>query len=312
MKTTHNLSDANELNAQQDVNQNERIMADLWAKLERRNIRNLEKEARSFERLKIEDDLAKERRLNNIEINKAVKFLADEQAAHQVTKDELISREELMAIVSHDLRNPIGAISNCTEMLRESSSTKIDEEMEKWLAFIDRNANSALRLVNDLLDLERISTGKFDLQLASHDIVNLIKQSIQNAASYTMSKMSIQFTPPDEPIFVVCDADRVIQVVGNLIGNAEKFNPAEGRITIDIRELSNRFIEVSVSDTGTGIPVDELNRIFERFSQLGKKDRRGLGLGLYISKVIVEAQGGQLSVKSTIGEGSTFSFTLPV
>ena len=122
--------------------------------------------------------------------------------------------------------------------------------------------------------------------------------------------LTLLIDPKNAPGTVICDRDRIMQVLSNLIGNAVKFSPKNGVITARIFPAGNE-VQISVSDTGPGIPEERLGSIFDRFSQLENRDRSGLGLGLYISKMIVEAHGGRLWVESKIEEGSTFCFTLP-
>lgn len=121
--------------------------------------------------------------------------------------------------------------------------------------------------------------------------------------------MTIETCP--EPVYSIVDQDRILQVLSNLIGNALKFTPSGGMIRLFTKK-SSRSIEVCVADNGPGIPKEKMEEIFERFSQLRSSDRRGLGLGLFISKWIVEAHGGEIKVASEEGKGCTFSFTLPL
>jgi signal transduction histidine kinase len=240
-------------------------------------------------------------------------LLKDEQQAHLGTKAELITRDEFLAIVSHDLRNPIGTVLTCSRMLLEGQSgAKFDQATMKWIQLIKRNADSALHLINDLIDVERMSIGKLELIMGEHDICKLIAQAVENVNQEADKKLiSLRAFQSTSPMMVWCDRDRIMQVLLNLIGNALKFTPAHGSITVDSQITENTAIEVSISDTGPGIPADKTEAIFERFSQLGNKDRLGLGLGLYISKQIVNAHSGRIWVTSIEGEGSRFAFTLP-
>jgi len=266
------------------------------------------------ERKATDQDLAHERKQTDSDLYEAAVMLADAEQAQIDMKEALTSRDEFLAIVSHDLRNPIGAISSCAEMmLEEPMRADLQGEAVKWIAFIKRNADTALRLVSDLLDVERISAGKLDLQTGAFDIQQLVKQSAENFVRLAAEKsITLQTIPPVRPIMVACDRDRIMQVLANLIGNALKFTPEQGTVTISVGPITGTQVQVSVRDTGPGIPNDKKNVIFERFSQLGTSDRQGLGLGLYIAKRILQAHHGKLWVESAPGAGSTFSFTLPL
>jgi signal transduction histidine kinase len=238
--------------------------------------------------------------------------LTFEVAEHMKTKASLTTREEFLAVVSHDLRNPIGAISTCMDMLLdEAESLKTDEDTRNWVIFAKRNADSALRLISDLLDMERIANGKLGVTFRSEDIGRILRETCQNFSRAAAVKgVRLKVHPLTNPETISCDADRVSQVLSNLVGNALKFTPEGGKIDLTIQPFENE-IQVRVSDTGDGIPEDKLERIFDRFAQLGVKDRRGLGLGLHISKMLAEAHRGTLDVESKVGEGSSFTLTLP-
>ena len=236
--------------------------------------------------------------------------LSDEIADHLKTKVALTSRDEFLAIVSHDLRNPLGAISSWVELFMEEN-TKLDLDFKNGLELIKRNADTALRLIRDILDMESIAEGKFLLKSENCRIDKILAESVQSCGHIASTK-SIHLTlEADTSVEVVCDHDRILQVLSNLIGNAVKFTPDGGSIFLSAT-MNAAEVLVAVRDTGIGIPPEKQEIIFERFAQLAKEDRHGLGLGLYISKLIVEAHQGRLWVESSVGEGSTFKFTIPV
>lgn len=291
----------------------ERTRADAAFRQERSNRRWVEKNLLDQERSETDRNLSHERDQTDISIQTASRSLTDEQASHAKTKSALTSRDEFLAIVSHDLRNPIGAISSCAEMLLEHPlNGPLNKETQTWLEFIKRNADNALRLTSDLLDVERISADKLELQLGQHDMAKIMRYAAEQFTSLAAAK-SILLRPvaPHVSCLVTCDPDRIMQVLSNLIGNAVKFTPENGSVTLKLDVLEDGYVEVAIIDNGPGIPDDRKAAIFERFSQLGNKDRRGLGLGLYISMKIIEAHRGRLWVESTLGEGSRFTFTLP-
>ena len=171
-----------------------------------------------------------------------------------------------------------------------------------------------LRLIQDLLDIERIAVGKLTLHYEEHDVGEIIKQAVEEFKGDAASKgISLSAKPEDVCGYVVCDRSRVIQVLSNLIGNAIKFTPAKGHISVNCARsgTESKEVQVSVSDTGEGIAPEKIKTIFERFSQIKSQDRRGIGLGLYIAKMMVEEHAGRIWVESKLGVGSTFHFTLP-
>ena len=214
--------------------------------------------------------------------------------------------------MSHDLRNPIGAILSSAEMLMDHTSMiAIGDDAKRWIDMIRRNAQTSLRLISDILDMERIVEGKLSLQIAQQRIDDLIREIVESHAHVASSKhITLKASPINVDGLVNCDKDRVAQILSNLISNALKFTPNGGVINVSAEETQNE-ITVSVSDTGPGIPEEQKNRIFERFAQIGNRNRSGLGLGLYISKTLIESHHGKLWVTSTNGKGSTFWFTLP-
>ena len=267
----------------------------------------------SKERGETDENLSRERQGTDSQAQRHSELLAHEQSLHSQTKADLTTRDEFLAIVSHDLRNPIGTIvSFANLLLRDSSSAQIDAQTKKWVEVINRNAKTSLRLIGDILDMERFAEGKLELQVAQFDIQDLIEESVESFSRVAAENHILLRALPSANISAVgvCDRDRIAQVLSNLIGNALKFTPSGGSVTLRVQQTEDE-LNVSVSDTGPGIPIEQQRRIFDRFAQITNKDRRGLGLGLYISKMLIEAHQGQLRVVSTPGAGSNFSFTLP-
>ena len=189
------------------------------------------------------------------------------------------------------------------------------EDVKNIAASINRSAGEMLRLIQDLLDIERIAIGKLTLHYGEHDVSEIIGQAVEQLQGAAASKeKTLSAKPEDVSGYIICDRNRVMQVSSNLIGNAIKFTPAKGQICVSCARSGNegKEVQVSVSDTGEGISPEKIKTIFERFSQLHNQDRRGIGLGLYIAKMMVEEHPGRLWVESKVGEGSTFHFTLPL
>ena len=240
-------------------------------------------------------------------------LLSREQESHRKTRTALTTREEFLAIVSHDLRNPLNHISMAAQELSEELGDP--QEVKEIAASIKRSAGEMLRLIQDLLDIERIAIGKLILHYDKHNISEIITEVVGDFQRDAAAKgITLTAKPEPECGDVVCDRSRVVQVLSNLIGNAIKFTPAKGQICVSCAQTGpeRKDLQVSVSDTGAGIAPEKIETIFERFSQINSQDRRGIGLGLYIAKMMVEEHPGRIWVESKLGEGSTFHFTLPV
>ena len=227
---------------------------------------------------------------------------------------ELITRNQFLAIVSHDLKNSVIAISIRTRLMRTrlSNGTMDAVSLLEHIGVLEQAAGGMLRMINDLLDVERMAQDKLTLKPERVDLRALLQECMDLFAPIIAGKnFSITSHVSSEPIFARVDHDRIMQVLSNLIGNSLKFTPDGGAIELSARKRETE-VELSVTDNGPGIPEQAKAHIFERFSQLEVNDRRGLGLGLFIAKWIVEAHRGHIWVTSDVGKGSTFSFTLPL
>jgi signal transduction histidine kinase len=227
---------------------------------------------------------------------------------------ELITRNQFVAIVSHDLKNSVVAISIRARLIRSRLSKGALDAVGllEHIGVLEQAAEGMRRMINDLLDVERMAQDKLTLKPERVDLRALLQECMDLFAPIMSSKsFSMTSHVPSEPIFARVDHDRIIQVLSNLIGNSLKFTPDGGAIELSARKRETE-VELSVTDNGPGIPEQAKARLFERFSQLEINDRRGLGLGLFIAKWIVEAHGGHIWVTSDVGKGSTFSFTLPL
>jgi signal transduction histidine kinase len=268
--------------------------------------REIADEAIRTERLRADATLERER----AQYHASAELLSQERERHQKTKAALTTREEFRAIVSHDLRNPLNNISIAAQNLLEEP-----KDIKEFASSINRSTGEMLRLIEDLLDVERIALGKLTLHFEQHDISEIIKQAVAQLQEVAASKeITLVAEPQDVRGYVECDRGRVMQVLSNLIENAIKFTPPKGQICVSCQRIGpeGKEVQVSVSDTGEGIAPEKIKTIFERFSQIHDKDRRGIGLGLYIAKMMVEEHPGRIWVKSNLGEGSTFHFTLPL
>jgi signal transduction histidine kinase len=245
-----------------------------------------------------------------------------EQANIQLKKfDEL--KSTFLANMSHELRTPLNSILGYTDLLLDRVDGDITDEQEKSLAKVHRNAKHLLKLINDVLDISRIESGRMELDLKPVDVKELIGETVSTLDPLINRKGLALEAVFDEGLPLAhADPDRVRQVVTNLVDNAIKFT-SEGRITVRARasemglekDKRPKFVEVCISDTGIGIRRRDLNRLFDKFRPLdtpGTSQYKGAGLGLSICKGLIEMQEGEIWVKSKYGKGSTFCFTLPV
>ena len=220
------------------------------------------------------------------------------------------SRDQVLSVVSHDLRNPLSAVSMLARRLADDPPDRGDVQGigKNILASVDWTS----RLMEDLLDAASIDAGKLSViterQSLPHLVDSVLAMFAEEAASHAVA---IDSAMPADTLWVRADGPRIVQVMANLVGNALKFTPAGGRVTIGA-EATAEGVRVWVKDTGSGIPVADQARVFDRFWHARKNaKRRGSGLGLAIARGIVEAHGGRIWVESVVQKGSTFSFTLP-
>jgi two-component system phosphate regulon sensor histidine kinase PhoR len=187
--------------------------------------------------------------------------------------------------------------------------------LSRFLEIIERNANRLSLLIDDLLLLSTLDSGRMQLQLQAVGLYLAIKEISEDLASSANRKGVKIINRVDETVYARADPNRLRQVLSNLIDNAIKYGKTEGTIQITARVREDALIEVGVADDGPGIPQDAQSRIFERFFRVDKarsRDQGGTGLGLAIVKNVVQAHGGDLRVESELGKGSTFLFTLPL
>jgi PAS domain S-box-containing protein len=238
--------------------------------------------------------------------------------AHDITERKQIERlkREFVAMVSHDLRTPLTSIQGFLSLLDAGAYGELTDSGLESLDLVSASISRLMRLINDLLDAERLESGKLELQLASVSVLDILEQSGAAVENYAQKQGVKILLEPDESateLKITADGDRLIQVLVNLVSNAIKFSPSGSRIRLCYQNLEEQ-VEIKVIDEGRGIPAEFLNSIFERFRQVKKSDaknRQGTGLGLSIARAIVEKHGGTIGVTSQEGKGSTFWFRIP-
>ena len=226
-------------------------------------------------------------------------------------------KDEFLATLSHELRTPLSAILGWTQVLLRPESSKGPDEHKRALEVIDRNARAQVKLIDDLLDLSRVMTGKLRLDLHQVSFASVVEAAVDSAkpsADVKGIRLKAILGSSSQDI-VSADSARLQQVVWNLLTNAIKFTPKGGQVQVLLQRV-NSHLELSVSDTGVGIPANYLPHVFDRFSQKDSSTTRafgGLGLGLAICKQLVELHGGSIKAASQgEGKGATFSVQLPV
>jgi GAF domain-containing protein len=223
-------------------------------------------------------------------------------------------KSEFLANMSHELRTPLNAIIGFSEVLTERMFGELNEKQEEYLKDIYASGQHLLSLINDILDLSKIEAGRMELDLNEFDLPTAIDNALMLVRERAGRRSIALYTDIDKRLGQIqADERKVRQVVLNLLSNAVKFTPEGGRIEVAAL-LTDGSVEVSVSDTGVGIAPEDQEAIFEEFRQVGTADKKveGTGLGLALSRKFVELHGGRIWVTSTLGEGSTFTFTIPV
>jgi PAS domain S-box-containing protein len=245
------------------------------------------------------------------------RFLGRLYGFRDVTQERELDRmkTEFVSQVSHELRTPLTAIKGFTELLLDGDAGEVNDEQQEFLDIVKSNVDRLVALINDLLDISRIESGRIKLDLAPIDLEAVIGSVAATMRPLLEGKNQTLTTTlqPNLPL-AMGDRDRVVQVVTNLVSNAHKYTQSGGSITV-FGEQSGDMLRIAVRDNGMGIPAEDLPKLFTRFFRVDNSLTReigGTGLGLSIVKSIVELQGGTVSVESEPEHGSTFAFTLPV
>jgi signal transduction histidine kinase len=223
-------------------------------------------------------------------------------------------KSDFLANMSHELRTPLNAIIGFSQVMRDGMFGEVNEKQQEYLDDILSSANHLLALINDILDLSKVEAGQVELQLAPFSLADALEGGVVMVRERaTEGGVTVELSASPEVDVVTGDERRIRQVIVNLLSNAVKFTPEGGEVGIRASQ-ENGEVLVSVTDTGPGIAAEDQARIFEEFQQTeaGLAQREGTGLGLALSKRLIELHGGRIWVDSELGKGSTFVFTLPV
>lgn len=288
----------------QEIEKNRSELEDLNRNLEFRVTEKTQNLTRAYERLQLSNQNLAVANRELEEANKKLKEL-----------DQL--KSDFISIVSHELRTPLTSIKAFAELIIMKPGMALARQ-QKLLGVINSETDRLARLINDILDLTKIEAGKLSWHITELSVDEVIRSSIATMQSLADNKsilVSLQIEPRLPAL--VGDRDRLVQVLTNVLSNSIKFTPQGGKIEVTARlvQTPKPQIVVSVSDTGVGIPEEDLELIFEKFQRSGDvltNNTEGTGLGLTISRQIVEYHGGRIWVESTLGKGSTFTFTLPL
>jgi len=226
---------------------------------------------------------------------------------------------DVLSHLSHELKTPLVAMQETNRLLLDGLSGPLTSKQKRVIELNQESNHRLGEMITKLLDFARIEEGVLHFDLQPNDLVHLTSRAVEAfSARAAKARVSLQVSSPDKPLSVVCDGDRIMQIVMNLLDNAIKFSPPDSPIAIGVgrieggKSLPSRTAVIEVADRGPGIPEEKREAIFERFAQLEGTKRSGIGLGLAISRQIAEAHRGALTVDGNEHGGSTFSLMLPL
>ncbi len=241
--------------------------------------------------------------------------ITDLKRAQEALKEEARHKDEFLALLSHELRNPLAPMRSCLDVIRHPD--RAPDQVETCLRIMDRQLSHLTGLVDQLMDASRIASGKIQLDLRDEDLCEVVRAAVEDERRIVESAhLRLDLRLPDRQLWIRADHLRLSQVVANLIGNAAKFTDAGGSVTVSVDTEDNHYARVRVTDTGVGLESREVEQIFRPFAQSESglhRPRGGLGLGLAVVRALVEAHGGRVEARSEgKGQGSEFVVTLPM
>ncbi|MBI4120403.1 MAG: HAMP domain-containing histidine kinase [Parcubacteria group bacterium] len=225
------------------------------------------------------------------------------------------SKSHFVAVAAHQLRTPLSAIKWTLKLLLDEDLGAISPNQREYISSAYQTNERMIRLINDLLDVARIEGGRFEFVFLAQDLASLIEEVVLSFKISAQNRnINLTFTKPPRPLSpVVIDTENIRTVLENLLENAIEYTPSGGRVAAELREEGG-FLRVAITDSGIGIGPEDQSQLFNKFYRSGsavKMFPNGTGLGLYICREIILRHGGSIEVKSEVGQGSTFSFTLP-
>ncbi|HLL16890.1 MAG TPA: ATP-binding protein [Pyrinomonadaceae bacterium] len=227
-------------------------------------------------------------------------------------------REEFLALTTHDLRSPLTVISGVISFFTSGRLGELSPEQKNMVRMMERNTQNLIELVNDLLDAAKLESGTLQLELVDVNLRALVGEICESMAQLAREKgltLTAEAAQGDLPNVVRADRAKLRRVIVNLLSNALKFTPRGGHVSVRVELAGDNLARIAVADTGVGIAKDDLPVLFDKYEQArhrATRGEKGTGLGLYITRQLVELHGGMISVESEVGRGSTFSFTLPI
>ncbi|KHE92211.1 MAG: two-component sensor kinase [Candidatus Scalindua brodae] len=229
--------------------------------------------------------------------------------------DEL--KLDVISHISHELRTPLTAIKEASSMFLEGIFVAKQEKQHELMTIVKEECERLINSVNKILDISCMEAKMMEYHFSESSLLSVVQKSVLKLAPIALSKgVNLELKPTDDLFLVKMDGERISQVLENLLGNALKFTPNGGAVTVCVssRNGKKNSVEIAVSDSGNGILKENLENIFDKFKRIdsGKETVRGTGLGLSIAKYIIDAHGGNIWAQSEPGKGSTFFFTLPV
>ena len=245
-------------------------------------------------------------------------YIGNLKIIHDVTREKFIEKlkSEFISIAAHQLRTPLSTLKWTFRMLLDGELGKLSSEQKKFLENSYKANEQMIALVDDLLNVSKIEEGKFLAKFSSQSIEDLVEEIIQERkVALDEKNITFKFIKPKNPLpKIKVDAEKLKLAISNILDNAIKYTPSNGKISVYISKEDN-YVRVEIEDNGMGIPKEEKSRIFEKFFRGKKailKDPYGTGLGLFITKNIIEAHRGKIYFKSKEGKGSSFWFELPI
>lgn len=227
-------------------------------------------------------------------------------------------RSDFFANITHEFKTPINIMLSTTQLIEQTlreEETVDKDQMLRYMRYIKQNSYRMLRLVNNLIDSNKIEAGYYELQLGNYNIVQVVEEITQSVVGYITGKgIELLFDTEEEEVFIACDPDKIERIMLNLLSNAAKYVGVGGKIAVTMT-VEDEWVKVTVADNGIGIPEEKLESIFGRFVQVENqlvKKSQGSGIGLALVKALIEMHEGKIWAMSEEGEGTLISFMLPI